>query len=126
VDNVYNLIALKKFIQIDLFNLLGMTSTKLAQIDSDVQKLVDTIEKTLKMFRKAKVIAPGSWTSPDTFGDVETFMRHIETNGYYVLAQPLSEQSQDQREQRKAPIIQIAVKMAGAIHKVDTIINVNY
>jgi len=125
VDNVYNFIAIKRFIQIDLFNLLSITGTKLAQIDSDVQKIVNTVEKTLKMFRKAKVIAPGKWTSPDTFGNVEVFMRNIETNGYYVLAQPLSEQSQDDREARKSPVIQVAFKNAGAIHHVDCIIQYN-
>ena len=124
-DNVYNFIAIKKFIQIDLFNLLGITGTKLAQIESDVQKIVDTVEKTLKLFRRAKVIAPGSWNSPDTFGDVNVFIRNIETNGYYVMAQPLSEQSQSDREQRKSPLIQVAFKNAGAIHSIDTIIQYN-
>lgn len=125
VDNVYNFIAVKRFIQIDLFNLLGTTGTKLAQTDTDVQKIVDTVEKTLKLFKKAKVIAPGTWTSPDTFGDVEVFLRNIELNGYYVLAQPLSEQAQSDREDRKSPVIQVAFKNAGAIHSVDVIIQYN-
>jgi hypothetical protein len=122
-DNVYNFIAIKNFIQIDLFNLLGSTGTKLAQIDADVSKIIDTAEKTLSLFKKAKVIGIGTWTSPDTFGDVEVFHRNIEANGYYVYAQPLSDQAQSDREARKSPAIQIAFKNAGAIHSVDTVIS---
>lgn len=124
-DNVYNFIAIKKFVQIDLFNLLGTTGTKLAQIDEDVQKIVDTVEKTMRLFKKAKVIGAGTWNSPDTFGVVEVFMRNIEANGFYVYAQPLSEQAQSDREQRKSPAIQVAFKNAGAIHSIDTTIQYN-
>jgi hypothetical protein len=124
-DNVYNFIAIKKFIQIDLFNLLGTTGTKLAQIDADVSKIVSTAEKTLNLFKKAKVIGAGTWNSPDTFGNVEVFNRNIEANGYYVYAQPLSEQAGSDREQRKSPAIQVAFKNAGAIHSVDVTIQYN-
>lgn len=124
-DNVYNFIAVKKFIQIDLFNLLGTTGTKLAQIDQDVSKIIDTAEKTLGLFKRAKVIGAGTWNSPDTFGNVEVFHRNIETVGFYVYAQPLSEQSQGDREARKSPALQIAFKNAGAIHSIDTTIQYN-
>lgn len=124
-DNVYNFIAIKKFVQIDLFNLLGTTGTKLAQIDEDVQKIVDTVEKTMRLFLKAKVIGAGTWNSPDTFGNVEVFNRNIEANGFYVYAQPLSEQAQSDREARKSPAIQVAFKNAGAIHSIDTTIQYN-
>jgi hypothetical protein len=124
-DNVYNFIAIKNFVQIDLFNLLGTTSTKLAQIDEDVQKIVDTVEKTLSMFRRAKVIGAGTWTSPDTFGNSEVFKRAIKEDGFYVYANPLSEQSQDDRDARKSPAIQVAFKNAGAIHSIDTTIQYN-
>jgi len=124
-DNVYNFIAIKKYIQIDLFNLLGTTTTKLAQTDGDVAKIIATVENTLNLFVKAKAIAPGTWTSSDTFGNEAVFKRAIETNGYYVYAKPLSEQAQSDREERKSPVIQVAFKNAGAIHSVDTIINYN-
>lgn len=124
-DNVYNFIAIKKFIQIDLFNLLGTTGTKLAQIDSDVNKIVNAVEKTLGMFKKAKVIGAGTWNSPDTFGNIEVFNRNIEQNGFFVYAQPLSEQAQSDREARKSPAIQVAFKNAGAIHSVDVTIQYN-
>ena len=124
-DNVYNFIAIEEFIQIDLFNLLATTGTKLAQIDEDVNKIVDTVEKTLRLFKKAKVIDSGEWNSPDTFGNVEVFNRNIKTNGFYVYAQPLSEQAQSDREQRKSPAIKVAFKNAGAIHSIDATIQYN-
>lgn len=46
-------------------------------------------------------------------------------SGYYVYIQPMAEQSQSERDARKAPPIQIAVKLAGAIHTVDVSITVN-
>ena len=38
---------------------------------------------------------------------------------------PVAEQAQSEREQRKCPPIQIAAKLAGAIHFVDVQIDVN-
>ncbi|MFQ9492660.1 MAG: DUF3383 family protein [Bilophila wadsworthia] len=45
--------------------------------------------------------------------------------GYYVYTTPVAEQAQSEREQRKCPPIQIAAKLAGAIHFVDVQIDVN-
>ncbi|EJJ0295969.1 DUF3383 family protein, partial [Enterobacter asburiae] len=39
-------------------------------------------------------------------------------------AQPISEQAQADREARKAPVIQVACKLAGAVHFADVQINV--
>ncbi|MFX4154235.1 DUF3383 family protein [Aliarcobacter butzleri] len=118
-DNVYNVIAIKKFVQIDVFNTLQGTPTKLAQTDEDMQKLIDTVERTLDLFVRAGVIAPGTWNSTYDFGNPEVFRKNIATTGYYVYAKPMSEQAQSEREQRKAPAIQVAFKMAGAIHTAD-------
>lgn len=123
-DNVYNIIAIKNYIQTDVFNLLGTTGTKLAQIKRDVNKIVDTIEKTLILFRKANVIAPNQWNSSDTFGDEALFRRSILTNGYFVFAQSLNDQVQSDRTARKSVPIQIALKLSGSIHSVDVLISV--
>ena len=123
-DNVYNIIAIKNYIQTDVFNLLGTTGTKLAQIKRDVNKIVDTIEKTLILFRKANVIAPNQWNSSDTFGDEALFRRSILANGYFVFAQSLNDQVQSDRTARKSVPIQIALKLSGSIHSVDVLISV--
>ena len=45
--------------------------------------------------------------------------------GYYVYVSPIADQPQSEREQRKLPVIQIAAKLAGAVHFVDVQIDVN-
>ncbi|MDE9537394.1 DUF3383 domain-containing protein, partial [Xenorhabdus bovienii] len=47
------------------------------------------------------------------------------TKGYYTYAAPIADQVQAEREKRKAPVIQCAIKLAGAVHFADVIINVN-
>lgn len=124
-DNPYNLIAYVDAVQTDVFNVLGGTATKIAQTRPGVNTLIDQCEKTTRGFVKAGVFAPGTWTSPDFFGDQETFNRNIAENGFYWLGQPLSEQPQSEREARISPVLQGAVKNAGAIHRADIIINFN-
>ena len=125
VDNVYNLVAFIDAVQTDMFNLLKQTGTKIPQTTRGVNQLVAQGEKTTRGFVRAGVFAPGTWSSPDTFGDIELFNRSIEQNGFYWLAGELSEQPQSDRQERKSPVLQAAVKNAGAIHKVDVIINFN-
>lgn len=45
--------------------------------------------------------------------------------GYYVWAAPMDTLSDSDKEQRTATPIQVAVKLAGAIHFVDIIVNYN-
>ena len=124
-DNVYNLIAYIDALEIDTFNILKAATTKIPQTTKGMNRLVDTIEKTTQGFVNAAVFAPGTWSSPETFGDLETFYASIATKGYYVFANRLSDQAQADRQERKSPPIQIAVKNAGAIHKVNLIVQFN-
>lgn len=125
VDNRYNLIAYIDAVQTDTFNLLGTTATKVPQTRRGVNQVVDSVEKTTRGFVRAGVFGAGEWSSPDSFGDLDTFKRNIREFGFYVLAGSLADQPQSERAQRKSPTIQVAVKNAGAIHKVDVIINFN-
>ncbi len=47
------------------------------------------------------------------------------TLGYYVFAPPVATQAQADREARKSVPIQVALKLAGAIHFANVIMNVN-
>lgn len=125
VDNVYNLMAYVDAVQTDSFNLLKTTPTKVPQTYYGVDQLEDCAEKTTRGFVKAGVFNPGTWTLPDFFGDRDMFLRNIEQNGFYVLAGDLAEQSTADRQARKSPVLQIAVKNAGAVHSEDIIINFN-
>jgi hypothetical protein len=124
-DERYNLIAFVDYLQVDIFNVLKGTSTKIPQTRAGVAQLVDQCEKTSNQFVRAGVVAPGTWSSPDTFGNRATFEQNIEDNGFYWLAGSLAAQQQASREAREAPVIQGAIKLAGAIHSVDLIVNVN-
>ncbi|EPV3120860.1 DUF3383 family protein, partial [Yersinia enterocolitica] len=125
VDNVYNLMAYVDAVQTDSFNLLKTTPTKVPQTYYGVDQLEDCAEKTTRGFVRAGVFSPGAWTLPDFFGDRDMFLRNIEQNGFYVLAGDLKDQSTADRQERKSPVMQIAVKNAGAIHSEDIIINFN-
>ena len=70
-------------------------------------------------------IAPGTWTLPITFGDTELLRTNVATYGYYIYSTPLSQQSQADREERKAPYIQMAIKRSGAIHSSDVMVYIN-
>jgi len=124
-DERYNLIALVDFIQVDMYNLLKLTGTKIPQTRRGVNQLIDQAEKTTRQFVRAGVAAPGTWSSPDHFGNRETFEQSIINNGFYWLAGSLADQAQNSREARESPVLQGAVKMAGAVHSVDIIVNVN-
>jgi len=124
-DERYNLIALVDFIQVDMYNLLKLTGTKIPQTLRGINQLIDQAEKTTRQFVRAGVAAPGTWSSPDYFGNRETFEQSIINNGFYWLAGSLADQAQNSREARESPVLQGAVKMAGAVHSVDLIVVVN-
>ena len=70
-------------------------------------------------------VAAGKWNSADLFGNPEDLRRCVLDYGYYIYSQPIVEQDQTEREARQAPLIQVAIKYAGAIHKVNAIIYIN-
>lgn len=125
VDNVYNIIAFIDAVQTDMFNVLKATGTKIPQTTRGVNQLVAQGEKTTRGFVRAGVFAPGTWSSPDTFGDINTFNRNIEQFGFYWLAGLLKDQPQVDRQQRKSPVLQAAVKNSGGINSVEILINFN-
>lgn len=124
-DNRYNLLSYQDALQTDAYNLLKLTGTKIPQTLAGVNQLLDQVEKTTRQYTRAGVFAPGEWSSPDAFGDVKTFKQNIRDNGYYWIAGKLADQSQADRETRKSPVLQGAVKLSGAYHSIDLIVNVN-
>lgn len=126
VDNIYNLMSYINAVEIGLFNLLKGTATKIPQTTRGLNQLIDTAEKESVRFARAGFIGAGTWSSPDYFGSYETFTNAIAQDGYYWLAGSLADQTQADRQARKSPVLQNAIKNAGAIHSVDVIINFNY
>lgn len=121
-DEVHGLDWLQNAVQTECYNLLYQSKTKVPQTDAGVNQIVTTIGKVMNEGVNNGLIAPGVWNA-DGFGQLERG-DYLPT-GWYIYAQPVDEQAQSEREQRKAPPIQCAVKLAGAIHFVDVQIDVN-
>jgi hypothetical protein len=121
-DEIHGLDWLQNAIQTKCYNLLYQSKTKIPQTDAGVNRIVATITKVLKEGVNNGLIAPGVWNG-DGFGQLQSG-DYLPT-GFYIYAQPVDDQPQSEREQRKAPPIQVAVKLAGAIHFIDVQVDVN-
>ena len=122
IDEVHGLDWLQNRVETDLWNLLYTSTTKIGQDDSGMTAILSTVNSSLEAGVRNGLIAPGVWNG-DEFGTLKR--GDTLTTGFYVYIQPLEEQSQADREQRKAPPIQIAVKLKGAVHSIDVTITVN-
>lgn len=106
----------------DVYNLLYTSPTKIPQTDAGSNQLINAVGNACSDAVNNGLLAPGVWTGP-SFGTLTTG-QYLKA-GFYIFIQPIALQSQADREARKAPPIQIAAKLAGAIQTVDMLINVN-
>ena len=121
IDERHGLDWLQNYVQTAVWNLL-YTSKKVGQDEIGSTELVATVSQALEQAVTNNLVSPGIWNS-DGFGALNR--GDTLSSGYYVYIQPMEEQSQADREARKAPPIQCAIKLTGAIHFVDVTINVN-
>ena len=121
-DEVINLDWFTNRVQTDLFNVLYQTTTKIPQTDAGVHVLVNaaTVSCQAAVFNGA--VAEGQWNA-NGFGSLVEGT--IIPGGFYIYVPPIATQSQSIREQRTAPAMQIALKLAGAIQDVPVIVSVN-
>lgn len=124
-DQVYNLQWFVGALQIAGFNYLAQSSTKVPQTESGMDGLKGAYRKVCQQAVTNQYSAPGVWNSATTFGNQQDFLQNIEQRGFYIYSQPIGQQSQTDREARKAPLAQIALKEAGAMHKSNVIVFVN-
>ncbi|WP_241591368.1 DUF3383 domain-containing protein [Rosenbergiella epipactidis] len=120
-DERHGLDWLQDYIQTNLFNLLYTSTTKIPQTEAGVTRLITNVESSLEQAANNGLVAPGVWNGGD-LGQISS--GDTLTKGYYVYATPLTQQSQADREARKSPLIQCAIKLAGAIHYADVQVNV--
>lgn len=109
-------------IQKEVFNLLYTSPTKIPQTDAGTHLLVTTCEAVCSQAVVNGLLAPGTWNASG-FGQLKQgdFM----SKGFYVYAPQVSSQNPTDRAARLAVPIQIAAKLAGAIHHVDVAVTVN-
>ena len=121
-DEVHGLDWFVDALQTALYNLLYQSKTKIPQTDAGQNQLVNAAANVCAEAINNGLIAPGQWNA-DGFGQLER--GQFLTEGFYIYTPPMALQDQSIREQRIAPPIQIALKLAGAIHEIDAIIDVN-
>jgi hypothetical protein len=124
-DNTYNLEWLTFALEVALFNVIAETNTKVPQTERGIAQLKDACIQVLNQAVTNGYLAPGAWNSPDTFGDPETLDTNVAQLGYYIYSEPVGQQSEAQRAARQAPLIQIAIKLAGAVHTTTAIVYIN-
>lgn len=120
-DEIHGLAWLQNAIQTAVYNVL-YTNPKVPQTNAGVNQIVTAINAQCAQGVTNGLIAPGVWTLAG-FGGLNT--GDTLSSGYYVYAPDIATQSQADREARKCVPIQVAVKLAGAIHSVTVNVNVN-
>lgn len=124
-DQVYNLGWFVGALQVAGFNLLAQVGTKIVQTENGMNQLKNAYRQVCDQGVTNQYFAPGSWTSPNTFGNLENFFANIIQKGYYIFSGAISQQSPAARAARQAPLVQIAAKEAGAIDSSTVIVNIN-
>jgi len=124
-DQVYNLEWFVGALQVAGFNYLAQASTKILQTEQGMDGLKGAYRNVCKQAVTNQYSAPGVWTNPTTFGNQDLFLANILQQGYYIYSLPISQQLAADRAARVAPLVQIALKEAGAIQKSSVLVYVN-
>lgn len=124
-DQVYNLQAFVGDLQVALFNFLAQSSTKVPQTEQGMSGFKAANRAVCEQYVSNGYLAPGAWTSSTTFGNQVDFFNNISQLGYYLYSTPVSQQAAAARAARQAPLIQNALKSAGAIQSADVLVIVN-
>lgn len=124
-DQVYNLVWFANALQVAAFNYLASSATKVPQTENGMDGFKGAIRAVCDQAVNNQYLAPGTWQSSTTFGNQTDFFANIQQFGYYIYSSPIASQSQADRADRKAPLVQIAAKEAGAIQSASIVVIVN-
>jgi len=120
-DTIHGTDWLQNALQTQVWNLL-LLYPKVQQTDAGVTSLIASMTVVAEQARTNGLVAHGQWNGSE-FGGLKTG-DYLDT-GYYFYAPSVDSQIQSERSARKAPVIQCAIKLAGAIHHVDVVVQVN-
>lgn len=120
-DERHGLDWLQNYVQTNLFNLLYTSGTKVPQTDAGNTRIMADVEASMDQAVNNGLIAPGVWNGGQ-IGQLSP--GDTLTKGYYVYMPAISSQAQADREARKSVPVQVACKLAGAIHYASVQINV--
>lgn len=122
IDTIQGVDWFQNDVQTQVFNLLYTSTTKVPQTDAGINQLTNACTAACQDAINNGFAAPGTWNGP-SFGSLQT--GQYLKNGYYVFAPSVTTQSQSDRDARKSPPIQIALKLAGAVNTVNVLVTVN-
>jgi len=122
IDTIFGADWLAITIQNSIFNLLYSNPTKIPQTDQGNNIIATGIEATMDQSVINGLCAPGTWTQAG-FGTLN--QNDFLPKGYYIYAPPIALQNPADRAARKSVTFQVAAKLAGAIHTVSVIVNIN-
>ncbi|MGX9362225.1 DUF3383 family protein [Pantoea ananatis] len=120
-DERHGLDWLQNYVQTNLFNLLYTSGTKVPQTDAGNTRIMANVEASMDQAVNNGLIATGVWNGGQ-IGQLSP--GDTLTKGYYVYMAAISSQAQADREARKSVPVQVACKLAGAIHYASVQINV--
>lgn len=118
-DLVFFKLAVGLDLQIAGFNFLKQNPTKTPQTEDGMAGMETSFRKVCEKYVTNGYVAPGAWNSSVYFGKPQDHIRNIAEFGYWLYSLPINQQSQADREDRIAPLSQIAFKTSGAIHSAD-------
>lgn len=121
IDEVVGLDAFNDRVQKEVFSVLK-SAIKIPQTDKGQVRLISAVKRVCELFRANGFIAEGEWRG-DPVGNLESGV--FLDQGYYIFSPSYNTQLQTDREARKSMPISVALKLAGAIHSVDILINYN-
>lgn len=124
-DQVYNGQWFAGAIAVAGFNYLKQAKTKIPQTEPGMDGLKAAYRLVCEQAVTNQYVAPGTWTAPTTFGVQALFLQQISQVGFYIYSVPLAQQAASARQARQAPLVQIALKEAGAFQSNNVVVNVN-
>lgn len=122
IDSIIGALALGITIQTAIYNVLYTSTTKIPQTDAGTHLITSAIADVCAQFVADGLLAPGQWNSQG-FGTLNQGDQM--PNGFYIYAPPVSTQTEAVRATRVSVPIQIAAKLAGAVHTANVTITVN-
>ncbi len=123
-DQIYGQFWLKFALQAAGYNFLAQTNSKIPQTEVGMTGLKGAYMTVLSQGVNNGFMAPGAWTGAAPFGNSADLIRCVADKGWYIYSLPVADQSPTDRDDRKAPVVQIAAKLAGAIQSSQVIVQV--
>ena len=109
-------------VQTAVFDALEGTPYKIPQTDAGMGVLIAAAAGACQLAVNNAYAAPGQWNSTG-FGTL-AYGQNLPA-GYYIWAPPMATQSEAVRQTRAAPLMQIALKNAGALQSSAIVLNIN-